>query len=137
MAEESIQWRGPQVARKVQSAAESGVNETMGMCVRQAKQDVPVVFAILQGSIRLEPAETQDGDVVGKWGSFDVHYAAAVETGNRSLVGPESSGWARAEHGARVAEGRVRNTGNRNFLRNAADQEYPRLAARIRKHMRR
>ena len=128
-----LDWRGLDVYLDLQDATQEAIDDTMAKCVDDAKRNVPVVTATLQGSIRLKPAEQTHKGLVGEWGSFDVNYALAVETGNRSLVGPPHRS---TTPGSRTS-GAGRNTGNRNFLRNAADKEYPKLAARIRSRLRR
>ena len=117
--------------KRVAEACRDGIDATMGACVTEAKRNVPVRTATLQGSIRFDPAEIKGSEVSGVWGSFDVNYALAVETGNRSLVGPPgSSSWERGP-----SRGPGRNTGNTGFLRGAADQEYPKLARRINREL--
>ena len=129
----TLDWRGDEVFDRMLDATKIAIDETTAECVKDAKENVPVVTATLQGSLRIEPAMVKRGEVSGLWGSFDVNYALAVETGNRSLVGP--SGSSTRERGG--AGGRGKNTGNRNFLRNAADKHYPRLIGRIRRRLKR
>lgn len=129
-----IDWQGDRVRAKAQSATAKGINEIMGRCVSQAQDTIPVQFGILQRSIRLEPAETKGERTIGTWGSFDVNYALAVETGDRSLAGPTSD-YVRSMHRERAQEGRVRNTGRTNSLRDAADAHYPNLTATIKNKM--
>ena len=83
-----VEWLGDDVFKATQRATELAANETMALCVDDAKKNVPVVTAVLQGSIRLTPALAVGFIVTGEWGSFDVNYALAVETGDQSLVGP-------------------------------------------------
>ena len=71
----SFDWKGGSVKHKAMAAAQRGVNVVMGKCVISAKDLVHVQYAVLQGSIRLEPATIQGDRVVGQWGSFDVGYA--------------------------------------------------------------
>ena len=125
-----VDWKGDEVFRATLRATQLAADETLALCVDDAKNNVPVVTAVLQGSLRLEPAEVKGSMVTGAFGSFDVNYALAVETGDRSLVGPQ---------GAQTREslprsGKGKNTGNKNFLRNASDKEYPKFAGRIRNH---
>ena len=127
-----VDWRGKQVRRAIQRASQRAIDKTTAECVDDAKQNVPVVTATLQGSLRIEPAEIKGNVVSGRWGSFDVNYALAVEMGNRSLV-PAGGDTKRDQ---RTGTGRGIRTGNTGFLRGAADKEYPKLAARIRKEFR-
>ena len=129
-----VDWRGDEVLRHTQRAIRYAIDETMSACVDDAKRNVPRVTGTLQGSIQIEPASIdRNGKVVGEWGSFDVNYALAVEMGNRSLVGPPH----KSKTPGIKASGPGRNTGNRNFLRNAADKEYPKLRSRIKRWYRR
>lgn len=89
--------------KRVAEACRDGIDATMGACVTEAKRNVPVRTATLQGSIRFDPAEIKGSEVSGVWGSFDVNYALAVETGNRSLVGPPGS--SSRERGPSEAQG--------------------------------
>ena len=123
----NLDWRGPEVKRAVLKASQRAVDDTMSRAVKDAKQNVPVVTATLQGSIRIQPSEIKGEDVDGLWGSFEVNYALAVETGNRALV--PSGGDNQREMTPNI--GRGIRTGNTGFLRNAADKEYPKLKARI------
>lgn len=124
-----VDWRGKQVRRAVQRASKRAIDDTMSRAVSHAKENVPVVTATLQGSLRIEPAEIKGNVVSGRWGSFDVNYALAVEMGNRSLVPAGGD----AKRDKRSGTGRGIRTGNTGFLRSAADREYPKLAGRIRK----
>ena len=49
----SLDWRGPQVLKKVERAAADGIDEIMADCVVTAKGDVPVASAAYQGSIKI------------------------------------------------------------------------------------
>ena len=57
-------------------------------CVTDAKPNTPFITGALSRSIRFNPAKAEGNTVVGVWGSFDINYALAVETGNASLAGP-------------------------------------------------
>ena len=125
MATVNFEWYGGKVGRKVVKATRQAMEETMAACVVDAKQNVPVVTAVLQGSLRMsDPPVEQNGESLrGQWGSFDVNYALAVELGDGSLAGPDS-GLPDAPVSGR------KNTGNKGFLRGAADKEYPKLGKR-------
>ena len=88
-------------------AVKSGIDDTLTDAVPAAKSRTPVLTGLLQGSIQSRPAVEQRQRVVGLWGSFDVNYAAVVESGTRRRPG-------------------------RNMLRAAADQIYPSLRRNIR-----
>lgn len=124
-----VRWRGPQVRAKVMRATKGGINEIMSRCIATAKEDVPVATATYQGSIRVVEAADERGDeVYGVWGSVDVNYALAIETGDFSyLKGVKQTG-PRAET--------RRNKGSRGSLRKAADQHYPDLPRAISERMR-
>ena len=127
----NIDWKGQEVTDLVLEASRWAIDETMAAAVTDAKTNVPVRTATLQGSIRLTPSVRTGNSVTGVWGSFDVNYALAVETGNRSLIGPEGS----SSRESGPARGPGKNTGNKNFFRNAADKEYPKLNERIAKRL--
>ena len=132
-----LNWQGDQVKRHVHTAAMKGVNSIMADCVKDAKADVSVVTALLQGSIQLRAARLLKDVVVGIWGSFGVKYALPVELGTRPhLIRPRSKKalyWKGAEHPVKV----VHHPGTRGkpYLRPAADKNYPNLAARIRSYL--
>lgn len=125
-----MDWRGQEVFRQVMEAARKGIDATTADCVNEAKENVPVVTGTLQGSIRIEPATIDGPTAKGRWGSFDVNYALAVETGDRGLLGPDGT-----EQVVRPIPGRGRNRGNRNFLRSAADNHYPMLNRNIQEYI--
>ena len=91
------------------------------------------ITAALQGSLRLDPAKIERSGVSGLWGSFDINYALAVETGIRELAGSQPLGGER-EAGPNLRRRGVRR-GNTNSMRNAADRFYPELAQRIRDNL--
>ena len=107
----SLFWNGDAVIKEMTQAECGAIDETTSLCVRRAKANLweghGVVTAALQGSIRMEPAKKIRLHVVGTWGSFTIEYAMAVEVGWGSFPGY-------------------------NYLRQAADIEYPQLAGRIR-----
>ena len=109
----SLFWNGDAVIKELTRATRLGIDETMGKCVVMAKSQLypghGFKFGFLQGSLRMEPSSLRGMHVVGTWGSFTIAYAMAMETGTGSFPGY-------------------------NYLRNAADFEYPKLAARIRAH---
>ena len=128
-----LDWKGPQVRRAIERASEWGIDKTTSECVRDAKENVPVRTGALQGSIRMQPATRRGKYIEGTWGSFDVNYALAIELGNPSLIPRDADN--RRE--SLPYSSRGRNTGNRGFLRGAADKQYPKLAGRIRAAARR
>ena len=127
MATGGLNWRGPEVQRLVQEATEGGLMAVAADCVKDAKEHVPVVTGNLQRSIKANPPETK-GNITGLvWGSHDVHYALAIETGNRSLIGPEDA----SARDIPPTKSPGKNHGNVRFLRGAADKFYPQLGKRI------
>lgn len=84
-----------------------GVNRTMVACVLHAKRNHPGwrnITGVAEGSIDiLQLAKLEGKEVIGRWGSRGVHYMI----------------WLEIKHGS--------------ALRNAADVEYPKLAARIKR----
>ena len=96
----------------------------MSKAVKDAKQNVPVVTATLQGSIRIQPSEIKGEDVDGLWGSFDVNYALAVEMGNPKLV--PSGGDDQREKFPDIGRGiRTGNTGYTRVSETAGGQRVP------------
>ena len=102
-----LDWRGDEIKSRLLKAARQGIDETMADCVTDAKRETPVRTGTLQGSVRFEPAEVRGNEAKGTWGSFDVSYAIYVEIGTRGRPGV-------------------------NMLRDAADENYPKLDGNIR-----
>ena len=129
-----LDWKGDQIKDRLLNAARQGIEETMAACVVDAKHNVPVATGTLQGSIQYEPPRIERNKAIGLWGSFDVVYAASVETGIRPKVRKRRRGIKRAAKGQGVRRVETRkNKGRKNFLRGAADKEYPKLAGNIRR----
>lgn len=133
----ALEWRGPQVTKKVMEAARKGIDATTAACVGQAKETAPVETATYQGSIQMRPARRQGDRVVGYWGSYNCDYAWYIEVGTEPHeIRPKNKQalwWPGAEHPVK----RVQHPGTEatNNLRNAADKEYPSLPGRIRRYM--
>ena len=110
-----ITWLGGEIRRRAQRAQAIGVNKIMSECVDHAKRNHPWTFrsGTLHGSIRIVRfARPGKGGVRGEWGSADVKYAIYLELGT-SRMKPYP------------------------YLRPAADEWYPKLAAAIRGDMER
>jgi hypothetical protein len=104
-----LNWNGPAVIEKAQSAAIRAINRTMAETVVQAKNNHPGwknVTSAAEGSVQVvQFAETQSNGVTrGRWGSVGVGYVL----------------WLELKHGA--------------FLRRAADVVYPRLPHYIKEY---
>jgi len=106
-----LKWNGKPVIDKVMLASAKAIDSVMAKCIASAKIDVPVVTATLQGSIRMEPAQMQGDNLVGKWGSYNVMYAVFVELGTIFMDAQP-------------------------YLRPAADRLYPTLPGEIKRFMR-
>lgn len=113
-----MNWKGPEVERKIARAAITGVNQTMSEAVVHAKLDHgPSAHSrqrwitrssFLVTSIRPVVAAFERGTkVIGSWGSAGIMYAVFQEIGTTKIPA-------------------------RPFLRPAADAVYPRLTANIR-----
>ena len=112
--------RVDEVLSNVEKATKDGIDEVMSDCVGTSKGDVPVASASYQGSIRIvEPARKDGGEIAGVWGSTDINYALAIETGDFSYLQGQPSDGERVET--------RKNKGNRGSLRKAADQHYREL----------
>jgi hypothetical protein len=109
----SLTWNGDKIKAKLQEAQRLAIDETTGSCVGPAKDRVRIKTRILQGSIQFRPATREGSRTVGRWGSFDVNYALWQEIITFSRAGHQP------------------------YLRPAAEEEYPKLAARVRAYFRR
>lgn len=128
----ALDWRGRRLLRRTDRAAEEAIDATMEAAVLHAKDNHgPGAHALrrfesktgeLERSIRVTRRARPDRDgVAGRWGSRGVNYALRHELG---FEGPD-------------ALGRPIDTPERPFLRPAAEAEYPKLAGRIRRELRR
>ena len=126
-----FKWKGNHVYDKVVKAAKDGVDEIMNRCVTEAFGDVPYASGTLQGSIKPHEQANDlfgdnNGDLYGIWGSHDVVYALAIETGEfgylESVKAETAGEW----------KPTTRNKGVRGSLRRAADKHYKDLAGEIR-----
>lgn len=102
-----LTWHGDAIKQRLQEAQRLAIDETTASCVGPAKDRVRVKTRILQGSIQFRPATREGSRTVGRWGSFDVNYA----------LWQEITTFAHAGH--------------QPYLRPAAEEEYPKLAARV------
>lgn len=111
-------WRridpiAPALTRRLEAAAPAALDDTTAAAAIQAKQDHGWRnrTGTAEGSIRMDPArKTGPGRWRGRFGSFDVAYFRFLELGTRFI---------RADH----------------TLRRAADAEFPRLGANLRRRM--
>ena len=131
----TLKWEGDKVTAKLRQAQVKGVNETMAAAAVYAKQnhDWKNRTATLEGSIDVvDFAQPSGSGARGTWGSRDVVYARIQEEGG--IIKPVS---AQALHfvvdGEHVMVQQV-TIPARPYLRPAADVEYPKLAARIKRH---
>lgn len=156
-----IVWKGDEVRAKVAAAAAVGIDATMDACVDHAKENHPAYppasepyeryanrTAAETGSIRIldnangiAGAMIDGASVHGEWGAT-MNYSLFLEIGT-SVTGPTAT--ERMEAGAYegpfdptleagwpgVAGPEGPLMAPRPFLRPAADEEYPLLAARI------
>lgn len=104
-----LDWRGDRIKEIVAEAARLGIDETTAAAVTPAKERTPVRTGTLQGSIQFRAARREGNRIVGSFGSYDVNYALWVEIGAKGRPG-------------------------RHMLRQAADQEFPKLGERIKRH---
>ena len=107
-----LDWKGRHIKRQVRTAAMAGIDETTSAAVNAAKQDHGWAnrTGTAEGSIQMRPADLVGRKIVGRWGSFDVHYFLYLELGSGVYDGDRT-------------------------LQRAADREYPELARRIRENM--
>ena len=117
------------VLRRYENGARRGIDSIMGDCVKEAFDTVPIATAALQGGIKISQDARKEGDeIAGIWGSHDVFYALAVETGDREYLEDLPK---RASTKGMKRVPTYKNKGRRNSLRDAADIYYPQLADRI------
>lgn len=131
----SLKWNGKAVTEKMEQAQIAGVNATMGAAAARAKRnhDWQNQTGVLEGGIDIaEYARPHGKGVKGTWGVRDVVYALIHEIGGtiepktaKSLAVPLPEGG--------IALVRSVTIPARPYLRPAADAEYPKLPARIRK----
>lgn len=132
-----INWNDKEIKKKTLDATRLAMDRIMAKCIVEAKGDVSVKTATLQGSIRMEPTKLKGGDLVGIWGSYNVKYAIYIETGTDPyIIRPKSKKalfWPGASHPVKV----VHHPGIKAqpFLRPAADKYYPNLPGEIRRAM--
>ncbi len=123
----SINWKGPAVISKMQRAQITAVNTTMAAAVFAAKENhgpgahsagrFETQTASLERSVRIvEAAKRIRGGAKGTWGSTDTIYARRIELG---FVGKDKLG-------------RIFDQPAFPFLVPAAQDQYPKLAGRIR-----
>lgn len=106
MASMRVTWKGDALVKRLQSAAREAIDETTAACVLAAADLAPRDTGHMANTLTFEPAVEQRGRWVGQWGNWVALYTLWVEVGARGRAG-------------------------RYFLRRAADQEYPKLAGRI------
>ena len=129
----SLIWYGKAVTEKMRSAQIEGVNRTMAACVNEAKANHGWQnrTATLEGSIDIADYAASEADgVKGTWGSRDVLYALIHELGGiikpkkaKALAIPQDDGSVRFVKSVEIPA--------RPYLRPAADNQYPKLAGRI------
>ena len=91
-----------------------------GDCIVDTQEDVPVQSGNYRRSIRLDPPQEDNQGIFVVWGSFDVNYAIAVETGDISLIegnAPQSRDI--------IEVANPRNTGHHWSMRRATERNYP------------
>lgn len=102
----SLDWQGDALLRRVERASREAIDEVTGAATEVAKQLVHVDTHTLQRSLGAVPARTEGDQTVGAFGSLqDPGYAIDQEYDHEPRGKP--------------------------YLRPAADQEFPKLGARI------
>lgn len=131
----ALKWYGDKVSAKLRAAQIAGVNATMAAASAHAKRRHAWNnrTGVLEGSIGIaEPAAQHGSGVRGVWGSKDVRYALIHELGGVIKAVRARALRFRATDGSFVTVKQV-TIPERPYLRPAADAEYPKLAARIRR----
>ena len=131
----TLNWLGDAVQADVLKAAKLGVEDILVDCVADAQPNTPYRTGALHDSERTseDGVKIQGNVVYGEWGSYGISYALAVETGNRALI-PPGSFVEDADQPETNFTRTSRNEGNKNFLRGAADKNYPNLSKRVKAH---
>lgn len=106
MSGTGLDWRGEELLRRVQQAFIEAVDETTAACVPIGQALVHVDTGLLQSRIGTIPAQVRGDQIVGGYGV------------------PEDPGYAIPQEYAPGPRGRA-------YIRPAADQEFPKLEARI------
>lgn len=135
MAERSLKWNGKALTAKMKRAQIKGVNNTMALCVQDAKNNHAWKnrTGVLEGSIDIaEGAHPEGAGIAGTWGSKGVVYALIHELGGtirpvkaKALAIPQPDGSVRFVKQVTIPP--------RPYLRPAADANYPKLPALIKK----
>ena len=132
-----LDWKGGQVQTNVEGASRKAIDETMVDAVKIAKGEAPVKTSAYHGSIQMRPAVRSGSGFSGFWGSFTILYAIFIELGTKAhIIKPKTAGalfWPGAAHP--VKEVKHPGTEAQHILTGAADETYPQLAAKIRKHL--
>lgn len=124
----SLTWKGDAVKRKLLRSARIGIDATLSACVQHARsnhgagahgqQRYETQRSNLERNTKIvQPARQQGGSIVGRWGVIGVAQARRIELG---FQGKDSLG-------------RVFDQPPFPYLRPAGDEEYPKLAGRIRR----
>jgi len=133
----TLKWYGVKVKNATIGATRKGMDYTMSKCVQTTKSNTPVVTSTLQGSMQMRPTVKAGKGLLGRWGSFKVIYAAAVEGGSKPhIIRPKNKKalfWAGAMFP--VKEVKHPGTKGKHMMRNASRKHYPRLIASIRSFM--
>lgn len=130
----SLKWYGKAVKEDMRAAQIEGVNETMAACVQHAKRNHTWNnrTAILEGGIDIaDYAAPHSSGVKGTWGVRDVVYARIRELGGTIRPKTAQALKFRLDDGTFAIVKQV-TIPARPYLRPAADEEYPKLADRIR-----
>lgn len=131
----SIKWYGKALTEDMREAQIIGVNQTMAAAVTEAKSNHPWNnrTGTLEGSIDVVDYAKDEADGVrGTWGARDIAYARIHELGGTIKPKNGKALHFRADDGTFVTVKQV-TIPARPYLRPAADQQYPKLAGRIRK----
>lgn len=128
----TLKWEGDKVRRRVTRAAIAGIDATMSAAILHAKANhgasahaarrFQTRTGELERSVRIvQPAKRHGRGVRGLWGSIGLIYARRIELGFQG----------------KDARGAVVSAPAYPFLRPAADEQYPKLAGRIKRAFRR
>lgn len=105
-----LDWRGEALLRRVAEASRAAIDETTEACVPVAQGLVHVDTGLLKSRIGTVPAEDRGDVVVGAFGV------------------PDDPGYALPQEYLPQPQGKP-------YIRPAADQEFPQLAARIQERL--
>jgi len=104
-----LDWKGDVVKRQIREAARAAIDDCTAAAVLVAQDRAPRDTGFMANTIEFEPAQEEDGRIVGRFGNWTADYTLWVEMGTSRMAAQP-------------------------FLRPAASSEFPKLPERLRAH---